>query len=419
MPLILLLIALMPLKNLFLAGSDSGITPIKCLGIICAGYAAVHVVMSGSFPRYLATWQARYYLLYFLLMCSSWALSPYAGTGVFLGITSLLLLYFILLSAIDSVKRLRWLVGGVIGSLGWASLYVIREWQSARGWTNGYRPGWVVGDGNHFAVTAMPAIPLAWYWAQRRGPGWERWFCWGCLLLTLFAVIISSSRGGFLGLAAMMVFVTVRSHGRMRTALVAVLVLLAVFNVVYPYSPLMRLLHPNANDTASSDNHRASWGAGMNMISEHPLTGVGITAFKPQMLNYAPSWYQGGAFQAHNAYISVGAELGVPGELLFVSVLISTYLSLERTYRTRLASPLITQTASALQAALIGSAIGIAFITAEYHEHLWLIIFLSMCLPPLASRSRSKHAAAIARGRRPSEPAGAASGSPVNDRLTV
>ena len=91
---------------------------------------------------------------------------------------------------------------------------------------------------------------------------------------------------------------------------------------------------------------------------------------------------------AHDAYISVAAEMGIPGLVLFLAVLASTYLSLERVYRMKSAPRLVTQAAVALQAALLGSSISIAFISAEHHEYLWLIIFLSMCLAPFAKRRR-------------------------------
>jgi len=89
---------------------------------------------------------------------------------------------------------------------------------------------------------------------------------------------------------------------------------------------------------------------------------------------------------AHNAYISVAAEMGVPGLLLFLGSLIAAYLSLEQTYKSKLAPRLIRRTAVALQASLVGNSVAICFISAEYHQHLWFTVFISMCLPPLSIR---------------------------------
>jgi O-antigen ligase len=306
-----------------------------------------------------------------------------------LGLTSVLLLCFILVSVVDSLKRLRWVVLTAVGSLAWASLYVLREWQQNQGWATGYRGAWVVGDENHFAISAICGITLAWFMAQEQGPGWKRWFLRSCMVLTAIAMLVSASRGGLLGLVAAMLFVVMRSPHRARN-FVAVFVLLAAFNVLYPRSPLQRLLHPTVYDLGSQTAHLASWQAGLNMIREHPLAGVGLGMFKSQMHDYAPGWWDGADFMAHNAYISVGAELGIPGLLLFLAILITAYLSLERTYRRRSAPPLIRRTAVALQAGLIGSAISAFFISAELHEHLWFILAASMCLPPLARRAKTR-----------------------------
>jgi O-antigen ligase len=401
MPLVLWLIAILPLKqHPIWTGSGGEASGIKYVGAACVVYAVIHLANRGRWPHYLGTWQARWFLLFALLAYSSYLRTGLVFSSMYiLGLTSLLFLYFILVSVIDSPKRLRWVVLTAVASLGWASLYVVKAWLVNRGWATGYRGAWVVGDENHFAISAICAIPLAWFMAQRRGPGWERWFLRGCMLLTVVATLLAASRGGLLGLVAAMLFMVFRSPHRGRN-FVAVFVLLGVFNIAYSRSPLQRFIHPNVYDSGSETAHLAAWQAGSRMIHEHPLAGIGVGAFREQMLAYAPAWYDGLPSMAHNAYISVTAEMGIPGVLLFLSILVATYLSLERTYRMKSAPPLITRTAVALQAGLVGSSISISFISAEHHEHLWFIIVMSMCLPPLAKTAKAQ----IARRRRDQRP---------------
>jgi O-antigen ligase len=390
MPLVLLLVAILPLKqHPIWTGAGGAFSGIKIVGLACVVYALIHLLNRRRWPRYLSTWQARWFLVFALLAFTSSLRASFSF--YFLALASLLLLFFILVSVVDSIKRLRWVVLTAVASLGWASLYVLREWQQHQGWATAYRGAWVVGDENHFAISAICAIPLAWFMAQRRGPRWERWFLLGCMLLTFVATLLAASRGGLLGLVAAMLFMVFRSPHRGRNFAI-VFVLLGVFNIAYPRSPLQRLIHPNVYDKGSESAHKASWQAGLHMISEHPLAGVGVGAFKSQMEEYAPDWYDGPAFMAHNAYISVGAEMGIPGLLLFLSILIATCVSLERTYRNKSAPLLITRTAVALQAGLIGNSISISFISAELHEHLWFIIVMSACLPPLVKRAQARAA---------------------------
>ncbi len=388
MPLVLWLIAILPLKqHPIWTGSGGMFSGIKVVGAACAVYAVIYCSRRGRWPNYLATWQARSMLLFALLTYSSYLRTGLVFSRMYaLGFTSLLLLYFVLASVIDSLKRLRWAVLAAVASLGWASLYVLREWQKNHGWATGYRGAYVVGDENHFAVSAICAIPLAWGMVQQEHVPWKGWLAKACLLLTLAATLVAASRGGLLGLLATLLFVAARARQGKRN-LVVLLVLIGAFNIFYPRSPLQRLLHPNLSDIGSETAHQGSWQAGLNMVRAHPLTGIGIGAFKSQMGNYAPDWWTGANFMAHNAYISVAAEMGIPGLLLFLSILIATFVSLERTYRQKSNPALITRTAVGLQAGLVGSMISIFFISAEHHEHLWFIVVMSMCLPPLAKRA--------------------------------
>jgi len=401
MPLVLLLILVMPLKR-HPIWTDSGgnFTVTKYLGVACLVYALGYFLLRASrnyLPRYLATNQARWYLVFVVLIFTSFIRVRTLEMAYYiLGPASLMILCFILLTVVDSLKRLRWVLLATVGSIGFASLYVIREWVKNHGWVTGSRGEWVVGDSNHFAVSAICAIPLAWYIAETLKSGWERWLCRACGLVAISAVVVGASRGGFLGLVAAMLFLAARSRKPIRNLATAV-VLLIGFNFAYPRSSLERLLHPDVNDIGSEVAHRASWEAGVNMVRAHPLSGVGFAGFRPEMLKYAPDWYDGPPYMAHSAYVSVAAEMGIPGFVVFLVVLIATTISLERTYRMKAVPRLIKQAALALQGALLGSSISIAFISAEHHEFLWLIIFMSMCLPPLAARiqmSRMEMAAA-------------------------
>lgn len=385
---VLLLIIILPLKRHPIWTESGGdFTGTKYLGALCLLYALAYLVARKRFPRYLETSPARWYaVFFFLVFISAMSASATPLSTVYnpiLGPSSLLLLGFILLSVIDSLKRLKLVLLASVASVGIASLYVIREWVKIHGWQTGSRGEWVVGDSNHFAVSIIAVIPLALYLGRVVRPGWERWLCRVCVPLSLVAVIIGASRGGLFGLVTAMLFCAARSGRRVRNT-VAVLVLLATFNIAYPRSPLRRLLNPDIHDTGSEEAHRASWEAGLKMLEAHPVTGVGVGVFRLQMLRYAPGWYVGPPFMAHSAYVSTAAEMGVPGFVLFLGVLTSTLVTLEKVHRMKFAPLLITQVAVGLQAALLGSSISIAFISAEHHEYLWLTIFESMCLVHLS-----------------------------------
>jgi putative inorganic carbon (hco3(-)) transporter len=270
--------------------------------------------------------------------------------------------------------------------VGFASLYVIREWQKNHNLYAGFRPGWVVGDPNYFTVSALLTLPIAYYLMLGAKELWERIFCAGCLCLTLVAVILGASRGGFLGLMAAFLFVVWHSRQPLRNlALAGALVPLIL---ALPIAPVQRLLHPAHYDDVAQETRLSVWQAGLRMIESHPLIGIGLGNFKPQVERYEP---EGTNVQliAHNAFVEIAAEMGLPALLIFLGILFSSYLTLGqvrvRAFRAKL--PFIWQAALSLQAGLLGCAVAIFFVSAQYQKLLWLVVFLSICMPGIARHS--------------------------------
>jgi O-antigen ligase len=118
------------------------------------------------------------------------------------------------------------------------------------------------------------------------------------------------------------------------------------------------------------------------MIQAHPWAGVGIGNFKPMMLQYREKGSTTDTI-AHNAYVEIAAELGLPGLAVYLAMLGCAYQTLKQVRRPPFrASPrLVRQAALGLQAGLLGFAVASFFVSAEYQKLFWLMVFLSMCLP--------------------------------------
>lgn len=376
------------------------LTVIKYLGAACLLYACFHVSARRKVPPYFQTWQARLFLLFFVLAgISYWKKGPAFSLEMnpFVSYASFLLLFFITLTVVDSLRRLRGALLAAIGSVAFASLYVLREWQKGHNVYADFRPGWVVGDSNYFAASALFSLSLAFYLMQERRPRWERLFCVGCLVLTLLAVTLCASRGGFLGLIAAFLFIVWRSRQRVRNVALAGALLLPL-SLALPVSPVHRLLHPNYGDEVSQQNHLLAWKAGLRMIQAHPLAGVGLGNFKPLMPSYLDPEDKVGTM-AHNVYVEIAAEMGLPGLLVFLLILYLSYKTLERVRRQTLRSgpALLYQSAIGIEAGLAGYSVASFFLSTEYEKLFWLMLFLSMCLFSLTrSETRNEKAAPAA-----------------------
>ncbi|MGH9198550.1 MAG: hypothetical protein ACRD1T_22810, partial [Acidimicrobiia bacterium] len=124
----LLPLMLHPFWNMFVGD----LTMIKYLGFICFALALLKLLERGTSPGFLETPQARWFLVFFIIMTISytskgltfsWDHSP------LISYFSQVMFFVTTLTLIDSSDRLRWTLLVAIGSLGWATLYVIREFQ--------------------------------------------------------------------------------------------------------------------------------------------------------------------------------------------------------------------------------------------------------------------------------------------------
>ena len=125
----------------------------------------------------------------------------------------------------------------------------------------------------------------------------------------------------------------------------------------------------------------------------NPIVGVGVGAFPraeggSELAQSLAA--QGKGFKwsvAHNSFLETGAELGIPGALVFIAMLVVTGVSLTRISPRGKWAPWITRREMALAQMLIGAIVGFAvagfFVSAEYFAYLYFILGLSVGLTKL------------------------------------
>jgi putative inorganic carbon (hco3(-)) transporter len=388
------LVGILPLMDHPIWGLKIGpLTVFEYIGVACFVYACSHVVTRGILPSFQGAWEVLLVVLLYLIVLFSALVKGHGiglGNGPFIIYTSSLLLVFISISIVDTLPRLRWTVLALIGSYGFGSLYVIREWQQGRNLSSNFRPkGWVVGDVNYFSTTAIFAFVLAFYFMHGKRPRWEKAYCIVCLLLIILAVTFGASRGGFFGLVAASLFLVWHTKRRVRN-LVLMSALVLPLSLVLPMSPLHRFLKPS-EDYGSTQFHLEAWKAGLHMIEGHPIAGVGLGNFKPLMplyMSVTPGTRVDMDTLAHNMFVEVAAELGLPALVIFLAMFWFTYGTLGKLRRSPSTHSLIRETAAALQAGLVGFSVAGCFVSAEYQKTSWMGFALMFCLLPLAKSQK-------------------------------
>lgn len=140
---------------------------------------------------------------------------------------------------------------------------------------------------------------------------------------------LTQSRGGLIGMVVALITVLFILPRRLQVAtVVAGVVVIGAFLVTTPgQSQFQRFTDLfEEEETLIQAEHKALlgrgslWGAAIRMIEDEPLTGVGAGEYDYHYREYTPGWldrFPRG--QAHNGWLQMGAQAGVPGMLAFTA----------------------------------------------------------------------------------------------------
>src|SRR5258705_4185118 len=253
-------------------------------------------------------------------------------------------------------------------------------------------------ESNYLATILVLLVPLAFTMAsQQRDPA-RRTLWLGAGLLLVVMVFLTSSRGGFVGLLAAGVVFVYRRRGLAGAA--AVVLALIVSVLILPTDVGSRALATLFQDQSqlppglevSNRAHVALFWAALRMIADNPLFGVGPLNFKSLSTLYT-GLDQGNI--AHNSFLEIAAELGLPVLIVFLMLLAATFRTLGRVARLR-GGPEVRELAAwaeGLRSGLLGFLVAGCFISAQYEKVLWVTIFLAIAVGDVARRRVALEAA--------------------------
>jgi O-antigen ligase len=258
-------------------------------------------------------------------------------------------------------------------------------------------------DANDFATFVVTAIPLGIYFLHAGPRAMTRAAAAIGLIVLTLGFVWSGSRGGFIALAAVAVFIVVRYSAiplRWRlsaTALVAIVVLATASD---HYWQQMGTITSDSDYNHTSETGRLQiWNRGIGYMLANPFLGVGPNNFpsaegtlsplaERQQYGIGVRWNA-----AHNSFVQIGAETGLPGLALFIAIIASAFAALRRAGRAEAvrpepASPGLRRPGAlprppltpALTASLLGFVVGAFFLSLAYSEMLYTLVALAVGL---------------------------------------
>jgi putative inorganic carbon (HCO3(-)) transporter len=247
------------------------------------------------------------------------------------------------------------------------------------------------GNPNDLGAIALLQLSMAVTLLESEPKGWVRWSAVLGVILIPMLILMTQSRGVFLGLLVFIAITLVGQRRRLRLVfrIGVIALLLAAIAPAGVWDRVGTLRHATSTTTldevdgaAGSARQRYEiWRVGWKIVQDHPLTGVGLGAYGPNHEQYAlrPEFNPTaqGPRDSHSLYLKVLAETGYPGLLLYLGMLLTVLIAAERTRRRcRGVLNSAARQLLVLEAGLLGFLAAATFGSLPYLPHFLLHLVL-------------------------------------------
>lgn len=360
---------------------DTGVvflTPVKIVGLLTVLAALITPRTVAAAPRISSPQSGLFLLFAALPVLETLAFGlpiPSSSISCLISFACLMVATRLL---VTTEERMFKVVRVMILASAFASLWIYKQ-QFAQHLD---RPGGLEQDPNYEALTLVTGIPLAIWMVRHEISHWWRRIGAGCAGLMGLGVVLTESRAGLIALGVLGLLMLAFTRRKILT--LALLAGAAILVVAFAPSDLSGRFHsikitgtPTNGDEESTRIHFELSKAGISMITSHPLFGVGLDRFKSVAPDYNHNLYliAGRSFVAHDTYIQIAAEGGLPVLALFLVLMGLATLNCSAARRsTNIA---VADLGLAMQLGLVAYGVAAISVSAEYVSSFWLIVFLS------------------------------------------
>jgi O-antigen ligase len=198
-----------------------------------------------------------------------------------------------------------------------------------------------IGDPNDFGAHLLLVLPfLLWIALGSRSVLVRIGVVVG-LAYGAYLIFRTGSRGALVALVIGCLFYMWKGSTRQRLALIALAPVIAVFlAAMVPKATMTRItsFSENSGGGEAVDSRRSReylFRTSIRYTLEHPLFGVGAGQFATYEGTHSvmPGMARGSWHATHNTFTEVSSETGIPGLILFVAGIVSTFILLNWTYK--------------------------------------------------------------------------------------
>jgi len=211
-----------------------------------------------------------------------------------------------------------------------------------------------------------------------------------------YAVIVTFSRGGFIGLAfiSLLIFKEIIKSNKIIGVILIMMCIVFTFSIL-PEGYTERItgiFDPSKDETGSAQQRLLILETGWEAFKRHPLVGSGLGTFEViyhEVLNQPGEWKT-----AHNSYLQVLVETGILGFMAFTIFIYygfknlktaKKYMAKERHNRDKCTLP-----NTAITYSLWGFLVGALFLSQAWGLHLYYLLGLAKTMSNLAEEKQAQ-----------------------------
>jgi putative inorganic carbon (hco3(-)) transporter len=295
------------------------------------------------------------------------------------------IIYFLIVSIINNEKRffiflLTFLIYSMKMSQHGFLSWVMRGFAFAN-WGVVGGPGWFHNSGE-VGIQMCIYVPLSIAFIVAIYPflSWPKLLFFLAMPFTgVGTMVASSSRGALVGLGASSIRLFLLRPGLVLTSGLFLSLMVGIIFLSLPQESLQRF---EASGKDSTSLHRLErWNHGIDALKKFPLSGVGFDVWP----EYYPENYNienPGSHLVHNVFVQCGSELGYPGLIVFLLMILACFSNTKNVRKLSLGAEdrFLATMSYGFDAALLGFLGSGFFVTVLYYPYFWIHCAMTVCL---------------------------------------
>ncbi len=297
----------------------------------------------------------------------------------------LMIMYYLVVHLINSEKRLYhffWIV--LFATVVSAGVSLFQRFQAGE-----IRVIGVGRNPNYTSATLILGLGAAGILFKRAKYGFLKYAIVLSGGLLFFSLLFTYSRGGLLAFSTggIYVFLSQRKNGR--ALLIGGLIL--VFTVIFMPAGFKDRIAGRGEAGYSSERRIEQVRAGLMMIRDHPLIGVGFNNYEENYAGYVTPVYSFEYRGAHNTYIQLAAEIGLSGLVIFLGILFNSWRSLRKVKLSSCCGDWLRYSARITSGILIAYLVIAAFAGLATQKDFWMVLSLGTAIAAILQREKVKN----------------------------